>query len=66
MDFHRKWLLTNLYLGSVYTNPDSVVNVSKSIRFELLFTLIQRKQILDPYRFENEHLVHCMTWQWAK
>ena len=36
-------------------NPDSVVNVLKSIRFGLLFTQIQRKQILDPYRFENAH-----------
>ena len=40
-------------LGPVYTNPDSVVNALKSIRFGLLFTRILRKWVRNPHHFEN-------------
>ena len=42
-------------LGPVYTNPDSVVNALKSIRFGLLFTRILRKRTSNPQRFENAY-----------
>ena len=47
-------------LGPVYTNPDSVVNTLKSIRFGFLLTRILRKQVRNLHHFENANQSELM------